>query len=118
MLRRILSDSPAQFNTPSGRFGDTVYGWECRYCDASFTWQSPGEANRAGRDHLLEHHRTELEQRYLRSITGKHCQSGCGYQFPHNPDAVEGFVCPQCSTDYIVYFTGKDLWAGVERRRR
>lgn len=93
-----------------------MFVWNCPHCDASLSGISSGEANRSGREHLLEHHRGRLEQRSFGAVTGERCQSGCGYRFPPNPEDIDGFVCPECGTDNLPYIAGKVVWEEVERR--
>lgn len=95
-----------------------MYQWECRYCETQLRDNSADAANRAGREHLLEHHRRTLVQQYAIEITGSECRGGCGYQFPQNPNTIKRGVCPTCGTDVLEYYAGRNIWQDVERISR
>lgn len=93
-----------------------VFEWDCGRCEETLRGVSSGEANRAGREHLLEQHRGALAERYRSTISGEPCQNGCGYQFPRDPADIEGFVCPECGTDNLKFHAGKAVWNAISRQ--
>lgn len=127
---RIGGYSPGTTDRPSRNYGlpeafwsdslvlriEDVYQWECRYCGTALMRESAKAATDAGRDHLLDTHRSALIRAYTAELTGSECRGGCGYRFPRNPNAIDSGVCPTCGTDALSYYAGRNIWTDVEKQ--
>ena len=82
--------------------------WQCRYCDTVIEARSGHTLVDRSRQHLLGHHRTELEARVRREYTGDCQNQDCSHHFEASADDDEhpGFVCPHCGFDHAEWYAG------------
>jgi hypothetical protein len=82
--------------------------WQCMYCDTVIETETEDERNEQGRQHLLEHHHTELEQRFKREYTGDCQNQDCSHHFEATDEDEDhsGFVCPHCGFDHAEWYAG------------
>lgn len=92
---------------------ETMYQWECTYCDHIVRAETSDEIQNTGRSHLDRFHRRELAELFEEKWPGNGCKGGCGNWFAAD-DGLDGFKCPDCGHDHFSYFAGEHVWWGIE----
>ncbi len=82
-----------------------MYRYECDFDDTVFEGPKDHVKEQA-KEHLSQHHRDEVEERFRSNHTGNDCLK-CDYHFPIHADEHPGLECPKCGHDHLSWYTAQ-----------